>query len=192
MTRSNRDSNQNIPSHVSENFDNGTTKQKLEEDAHYAKQEVGEEARKKAEAGQQHAAEEANTLSEAIDAAAANLDDNDRHGLASYAREMSGLLTKAASQIEDRSIEELAHDAKRLARNNPSMFMLGSVAVGFGLSRFFKASAEHQHHDDSDASHRYETQQNNDVSTGTPGQEREENLGMTTTDLNKNEGRKTV
>jgi hypothetical protein len=26
------------------------------------------------------------------------------------------------------------------ARNNPSMFLLGSVAIGFGLSRFLKAS----------------------------------------------------
>jgi hypothetical protein len=64
---------------------------------------------------------------------------------------MSTRLSEAAHHLEGRSIDELANDAKRLARENPALFMLGSVAVGFGLSRFFKASEKHQHHrDDSD------------------------------------------
>jgi hypothetical protein len=45
----------------------------------------------------------------------------------------------------------LLHDAADLARSNPGLFIAGSIAIGFGLSRFLKAgtaaaatvSAEH-------------------------------------------------
>ena len=98
---------------------------------------------KPAQAGQQRLADEAETLSDAVDEAAAYLDDSDREGLARFARELSGNLEQAARQLEDKSVDELAEDAKRLARENPGMFMLGSIAVGLGLSRFFKASESH-------------------------------------------------
>lgn len=128
---------------------NETPKQKVEEEARKAKREAGAEAREKVQAGQHRMADEAGAVSDAIDAAASQLDDQDREGLARYAREMSQNLTKVAGQIEDRSVDQLANDAKRLARNNPALFMLGSVAVGFGLSRFFKASAEHDNNNTS-------------------------------------------
>lgn len=121
---------------------NGTTKRKLEEDARDAKREAGARVREKAEAGQERLAGEADALSDAIDAAASELADHDRDGLARYARTLSRSIADAAGQIESRSVDQLANDAKRLARDNPPLFVLGSIAVGFGLSRFFKASAE--------------------------------------------------
>lgn len=128
---------------------NETSKQKVEEEARKAKREADAEARGQAEAGRNRVAGEAGAVADAIDAAASNLDDQDREGLARYAREMSSTLANVAGQIEGRSVDELATDAKRLARDNPALFMLGSVAVGFGLSRFFKASAGHGSNDDS-------------------------------------------
>ncbi|MGJ7458680.1 hypothetical protein ACR80S_06630 [Halomonas sp. MA07-2] len=152
MTPSNSDSNRRSPGSLPDDAGIGSPKQKIEEDVRDAKREVGAEAREKVEAGQHRLADEANALSDAIDAAASNLDDQDREGLARYARELSSNLANAAEQLEGRSVDELASDAKRLARDNPALFMLGSIAVGFGLSRFFKASAEHDHHDDDKAS----------------------------------------
>lgn len=154
---------------------NGATKQNLKEDAREAKREVSATAREKAEAGQHRLADEADSLSDAIDAAASNLDDHDREGLARYARELSDNLANAAGQLEDRSVDELANDAKRLARSNPALFMLGSLAVGFGLSRFFKASAEREHGDE--RAHRSGALRNDgslrsDVAPGTPAQRR--------------------
>ena len=125
----------------------GSSTRKMNEDARDAKREVSAEAREQAMAGQHRLAHEADALSDAIDAAASNLDDQDREGLARYARELSSNLATAAGQIEGRSVDELANDAKRLARNNPALFMLGSIAVGFGLSRFFKASTTHEQHE---------------------------------------------
>ncbi len=157
----------------------GTTKQKIKEDARDAKREVGAEARDKAETGKRRVADEADNLSDAIDAAASSLDDHDREGLARYARVLSSNLANAAGHLEGRSVDELANDAKRLARNNPALFMLGSIAVGFGLSRFFKASAEHEHHDNDNAqradAHRNNRPfQNDDALIGTPTSRREQ------------------
>ncbi len=152
---------------------NGSPKQKMEQDIRGLKREAGAKGREQAEAGQHRLAAEADTLSDAIDTAASSLDDHDREGLARYARELSSNLANAAGQLEDRSVDELANDAKRLARNNPAMFMLGSIAVGFGLSRFFKASAEHDH-DSDDRTHGAD-----DVTTGTPMQARDRHMTET-------------
>lgn len=113
---------------------------------------MGAKAREKAEAGKDRLADGADALSDAIDAAASNLDDHDREGLAHYARELSSNLANAAEQLEGRSVDELANNAKRLARDNPALYILGSIAVGFGLSRFFKASAGRDYHDADKAS----------------------------------------
>lgn len=152
MTPSNPDPDRRSAGSMPDAAGNGSPKQKIDEDARDAKREVGAEAREKAETGQHRLAEEADALSDAIDAAASKLDDQDREGLARYARELSSNLANAAEQLEGRSVDELANDAKRLARDNPALYMLGSIAVGFGLSRFFKASAERDHHDDDKAS----------------------------------------
>ena len=147
---------------------NGTIKQKAREDMEDVKQEMGGMARDKARAGQHQIKDGAEALSDAIDAAASNLDDHDREGLARYARKLSGDIANAAERIEGRSVDELAGDAKRLARDNPALFMLGSIAVGFGLSRFFKASAEREHHNID--THRPDPYRADDLSTSIPSQ----------------------
>lgn len=147
MATSNTDSDNPNLGNKSASGGNETTKQKVEEEARKVKYEAGAEAREQAEAGQHRVADEASAVSEAIDAAASQLDKQDREGLARYAREMSRNLAKAAGQLENRSVEELSNDAKRLARDNPALFMAGSIAIGFGLSRFFKASTEHSNED---------------------------------------------
>lgn len=152
MTPSNPYPDRRSTGNTPENSRNESTQEKIRGDAHDAKLEVGAKAREKAETGQHRLADGADAVSDAIDAAASNLDDHDREGLARYARELSSNLANAAGQLEDRSVDELANDAKRLARKNPGLFMLGSIAVGFGLSRFFKASAERDHQDDDNAS----------------------------------------
>ncbi|AMC99709.1 hypothetical protein [Halomonas chromatireducens] len=192
MTPSNPGPNRRSASSMPDPTGNVAPKQKIDEDTREAKREVGAEAREKAEAGQHRLADETDALSDAIDAAASSLDDQDREGLARYARELSSNLAKAAEQLEGRSVDELANDAKRLARDNPALYMLGSIAVGFGLSRFFKASAERDHDDDGtyrnddtsrdddayrpDAYRSDRTFLDDDISTGTPVQPRERDM----------------
>lgn len=142
MTPTNQNPDHGAAGRNTSGADKETIGKKIEKDAHDVKREATDKARDTAESGRHRISEEAGNLSDAIDAAASNLDDNDREGLARYTRELSSNLSQAAGQLEGKSVDELANDAKRLARENPAMFMLGSIAVGFGLSRFFKASAE--------------------------------------------------
>lgn len=179
MTPANPDPNRHSAGTASDDTGNGATKQKLKEDAQDVKREMGAKAREQAERGQGQLADGADALSDAIDAAASNLDDHDREGLARYARELSSNLASAAGQLEGRSVDELARDAKRLARNSPALFMLGSIAVGFGLSRFFKASAERDHHDDPDVHQSDDHSRNANVSNGTPVPRRERHMTKT-------------
>jgi hypothetical protein len=79
-------------------------------------------------------------LTDVIDAAAESLSEKDREGLARYARQLSGSIGTLADDLQSKSIEQLTEDVKTLARNNPNGFLLGSIAVGFGLSRFVKAT----------------------------------------------------
>ncbi len=174
---------------MSDDAQNGTSKQKFEEDARDAKREAGAQARERAEDGQHRIADEADALSDAIDAAASNLDDDDREGLARYARELSRHLSTAAGQLENRSVDELASDAKRLARNNPALFMLGSISVGFGLSRFFKASAERDHQDHDPTERNTDNTREDDVWEGMPAHQRERDvMGTNTTTATPHNG----
>ncbi|MDO8862450.1 hypothetical protein Q6D67_12135 [Haliea sp. E1-2-M8] len=189
MTPSYPDPNRGDGGSTPDDPKSGTAQEKIEADARDAKREAGAKAREQAETGQHKLAEGADALSDAIDAAASNLDDHDREGLARYARELSSNLANAAGQLEDRSVDDLAKDAKRLARDNPALFMLGSIAVGFGLSRFFKASAERDHHDDSNAPRNAGTSRNEDFSTRTPVQPRMTETYRTPTAPGSGDGR---
>lgn len=168
MTTEHQDPHRHSAGGMSDDAGNGATKRKLKEDARDVKREMGARARDTAEGGADQLAHGADALSDAVDAAASSLDDHDREGLAKYAREVSNNLANVAGQLEGRSVDELANDAKRLARDNPALFMLGSIAVGFGLSRFFKASAERDHHEDTNVRRNDDRFRDDHVSTGAP------------------------
>ena len=79
------------------------------------------------------------TVEAALDGAADRL-ERENSPLASYAHDLSSRLSGLSSRIESASVDDLARDGRRLARDNPALFMLGAVAVGFLASRFLKAS----------------------------------------------------
>jgi hypothetical protein len=120
------------------------------------KAELAGAAKAQAEAGKDQAATKLNDLSDAIDQVATSISENDKLGLASYVHDTSTRLASLANRLQERSVDELAQEAKELARRKPTAFMLGSVIVGFGLSRFLKASVHH----DTAANYRGSARQN--------------------------------
>lgn len=120
-------------------------KSNIKKDVKSAKAEITGAAREQAETGKAKAANKLNDLSDAIDQVADSISENDKLGLASYVRNTSSQLASLASRLQESSMDELAEEAKELARKRPTAFMLGSVMVGFGLSRFLKASTHHNH-----------------------------------------------
>jgi hypothetical protein len=110
--------------------------QRVIDDAH----EAVDSAREQLESGKRHAAEQADHLADAASDMASTLTEQDLQGLASLAKSLSDSLSVLAERLQHRNLEELIGDARELARDNPALFLFGSVAIGFGLSRFLKAS----------------------------------------------------
>lgn len=79
--------------------------------------------------------------SEALGRAADTLRDQGEETLAKTTTSIATGLSEYAERLEKRSTEDLIQDLARLARQNPTIFVLGSVGIGIALSRFFKASA---------------------------------------------------
>jgi hypothetical protein len=87
------------------------------------------------------AADQVDKVAESANAAAdAMRNENDPAGLSNYVADIAGSLGKFADSLRGKSAEDLFHEANRLARENPALFIAGSVAVGFGLTRFMRAS----------------------------------------------------
>lgn len=89
------------------------------------------------------ATDQLDSLVEGAQSAASALEGKDTLGLSQYLGQLASGLGSFADQVRDKSAEDLLHTGARLARDNPALFLAGSVAVGFGLSRFLRASASH-------------------------------------------------
>lgn len=88
------------------------------------------------------AADQLGAIAQSAQAAADELEDKDTLGLAHYVSDMAQSLTGLAEDLRGKSAEQLLHQAGTLARDNPALFLTSSIAIGFGLSRFLKASSQ--------------------------------------------------
>lgn len=138
------------PASASASAKTEATKESLKQDARALKEnfdkeaaKVGEQAESEATEALTQAGSEIDDLTSALDAAADSLSDSDKDGLARYARQLSDQLSTLAQDLQNKSASDLAADARSLANKNPAGFFLGSIALGFGLSRFAKASTTH-------------------------------------------------
>jgi len=104
-------------------------------------QEVKQRGKKQLDSTKKAAADQAQKVADVIEQASEQLGRGDQQSLARYTGEFANSVKSLADNLNNRSIDELGSDALRLARQNPTLFMLGSVAIGFALSRFVKASA---------------------------------------------------
>lgn len=77
------------------------------------------------------------------DAAAAQLERDDMSRLSGYVHEMASALSGVAGDLRTRSGDDMLKQVSQLARRNPALFLGGAVAIGFGLSRFARASRSH-------------------------------------------------
>jgi len=115
-----------------------------------------EHAEQRFEQGKGALEDQVSTIRSAVDGAAKRLDD-ENSPLASYAGELSDQIARFSSGIENSSLDDVAIATRRVARENPGLFVLGSVVAGIAAGRFFKASSSRDHerdHDDRDDDYR--------------------------------------
>ena len=87
------------------------------------------------------AAEQVQQLAGSIERAGATLEE-EQPSLASYTRQVATRLTSFSDNLRTRTVGELLKDTETLARHNPAVFLLGSVAVGVAVARFLKAQPQ--------------------------------------------------
>jgi hypothetical protein len=97
------------------------------------------------ESGKQAAVSQAEKVATVIEEASSQLRQSDMQTLADYASEIGTTIKSFSENLRNRSVDEIVRDIQDIARRNPTAFLLGSVAVGVAVSRFFKASAQRQH-----------------------------------------------
>jgi hypothetical protein len=85
----------------------------------------------------------ADALEDAEAVAKAEADELEQRGwteLSAHVREMAEGIGSLSENLRHKSVDELVRDASSLASRNTGLFVLGSIAIGFGLSRFVKAA----------------------------------------------------
>ncbi|MFP7721432.1 hypothetical protein [Lysobacter sp. A3-1-A15] len=102
--------------------------------------EAEAEARANVDEARSTAAGKVDTLADSAKAAAAELKGDDMGHLSDYVSELAQNLGQLSTNMREKTGDDLLHEVSRLARDNPALFVTGSIAIGFGLSRFAKAS----------------------------------------------------
>lgn len=87
------------------------------------------------------AADEIENLARSATSAAEQLQGHDTLGISHYITDVAESLGNFAGSLRGKSADELLQQVGRLAKDNPALFLTGSIALGFGLSRFMRASA---------------------------------------------------
>jgi hypothetical protein len=87
------------------------------------------------------AAATADETSGVLEDAASSLDEAGHETLGKAASALADQVRRFSTYLESRKLEDFVRDAQRLAQRNPGLFIAGGVALGFALSRFFKAGA---------------------------------------------------
>ena len=110
------------------------------ERARQAARDATDAGKERLEEGSERAASGVDDFADAVGSAASRLSELEHEGLADYAHQLASYLNTVSSKLREKNVDELTHDVQEVARRNPALFVLGSVAVGLGLSRFAKAS----------------------------------------------------
>lgn len=87
------------------------------------------------------AADKVDTLADSVKAAAAGMRDDDMAQLSGHVSAMAQSLRRLSDGLREKSADQILHDVRRVARENPTLFIAGSIAIGFGIARFARASA---------------------------------------------------
>lgn len=116
----------------------------VKDDVRRAGHEARERTRETLERGKDTAAEQAEEVADALADAADRIGERNP-SLAEHAQWVSDTVARMADRLRHASVDELAGEARSMARRNPTLFLMGSVGLGVLLSRFMKASSQRPH-----------------------------------------------
>lgn len=120
-----------------------TDGEELKNTAKHLAEEAKAEGQARVEGMRDTAAEKADTLAESAQAAASKLSEDDIGHLSEYVSDFADRISTLSTSLRDKSGDEIMRDVGRMARENPALFVTGSILLGFGIARFAKSSQEH-------------------------------------------------
>ena len=130
------------------------TRQEMQRDLERAKRETAELAdvarergREQLDSAKQPVADRAEQIADAVESTADQLEQNGGGAIGGYGRSLATMMRQLAGGLRERDVDEFARELASFARQHPGAFLAGSVALGFGLSRFLKASTSRAHDD---------------------------------------------
>ncbi|TPM96658.1 hypothetical protein [Mesorhizobium sp. B2-1-3A] len=95
----------------------------------------------KAEEAQRDIASSLAALSGALRAASDHLANNDERTASKFSLDAAGGLERLSSSLKHKPFGQVLEDVQSFGRQNPGVFLAGSVLAGLALGRFIKASA---------------------------------------------------
>jgi hypothetical protein len=119
----------------------GGAMNKIKSEATGVAQDAKRQGQEQFEAHKHTAADQTEKLADVVERVAEEFKGQDQQSLGDYAGQLAGSMKSFAENLRKRSLEDVIRDTQQLARNNPTLFLMGSIAVGIALSRFLKASA---------------------------------------------------
>jgi X-X-X-Leu-X-X-Gly heptad repeat protein len=84
-------------------------------------------------------ADGAQRVAAAVERTAEELEGEGDGALSGVGHSVASLMRQLSGGLRDRDVAQFAGELGALARRNPGVFLAGSVALGFGIARFFKA-----------------------------------------------------
>jgi hypothetical protein len=124
------------------------TRQELRSDLERAKRHAAERAEAARSRGKEQldeakaeVADRAERIADAVETTAEELGSDGDDTISEYGRSLATLVRRLAGGLRERDIDDFAQELSGFARRNPGLFLAGSVALGFGISRFLKATA---------------------------------------------------
>jgi hypothetical protein len=88
------------------------------------------------------AADRIGGVADALREAGQQFAEREEGTLAHYTDSLAGQLDNFSTTLRDRDIGSIIDDAKQLAHRQPELFVVGALAAGFFLGRFFKSSRQ--------------------------------------------------
>ncbi len=79
-------------------------------------------------------------IADSFEAAASELDGDQVGQLSGYVHEIADKLGGFSRELREKSGDDMLRQVSRLAKENPALFLTGSVVAGFALTRFARAS----------------------------------------------------
>ena len=122
----------------------GGAADELRSDAQQLTSKAADRIHSEVDARKGNAAEQARSVSSAIQTASGQLDESAPTWLKSAFQQGADQIQRFAETIEQKDSRQILNEVQNFARERPALFLGACAAAGFAAARIFKASGEEQ------------------------------------------------